>query len=129
MMIRAAIICIMLNKILVCIKVAVSSIGPPNETRRAVPVIDRNGGRIALGVILASKQYSAVAKKLARKVTRKTITVGIGPVTMGTSDNGMMYCSPNAFVRAKKIRLASMEMREIKIPTHMILLGRYFCIF
>jgi|GEM_PF-2412935 len=111
------------NKILVCITVSGSSIGPPNETRNAVPVIDRNGGKIALGVIMFKKPYNAVANKLERKVTKITITTGIGLVIETTLVNGMMYCSPNALVKAKKIRLASMDMMEINIPTHMILLG------
>jgi hypothetical protein len=129
MIIRAAIICIMLNKILVCIKVPGSSIGPPNETRKAVNVIDRKGGSVALGAILVSKLYNAVAKKADRKVTKITITTDRGLVTVGTSVNGMIYCSPNAFVKAKKDRLASMDIMEINIPTHTILLGMYFCIF
>ena len=129
MIISAVIICIILNKILVRIIVSGSSIGPPNDTRKAVTVIDRNGGRIALGENVSSKLYKVVAKKLAMKVTKITITTGIGAVAIGTSVNGMKNCSPNAFAKAKKIRLESMDMMEIRIPIHTILLGMYFCIF
>jgi len=126
---KAVIICITLNRILVCIKVPGSSIGPPNETRKAVPVIDRKGGSVALGTILVSKLYKTVAKRADSKVARITITTDMGLVIVGDSVNGMRYCSPNAFEKAKNMRLAIIEMMEINIPNQTILFGIIFCIF
>ena len=128
MMIIAAIICIMLNKIFVCINVLGSSIGPPKETRKAVPVIDRKGCIAALGAILTNKLYKPVAKKADSMVVMITITIDNGLVTVGDTVRGMKYCSPNAFVKAKNSKLAIMDMIETNIPNHKILFGIIFCI-
>ena len=86
---NAVIICITLNKIFVCIKVPGISNGPPNETRKAVPVIDKKGGSVALGAILDSILYKTVAKRADSKVARITITTDMGLVTVGDSVIGM----------------------------------------
>ena len=55
-----------------------SSIGPPNETIKAVRVIDRKGGRMACGVIFESKAYKPVAKRPDIKVASITMFSDIG---------------------------------------------------
>ena len=97
MIMSAAIICIPINKSLVCKTVPGSSIGPPNETRKAVPVMDKKGDNVALGATLASEAYRKVASMAERKVTRMTIKTDIGCVTVGGSVNGIKYCSPRTF--------------------------------
>jgi hypothetical protein len=128
MIIMAAIICIVLKRSLVCITAPGRSSGPPKETSRAVPATDRNGGIVALGAILDRKLYNMVAKSADVKVARITINTGMGPEFVEDSVNGMMYCSPSAWVKAKKSRLARTDTMDINKPTQTIFLVRSFCI-
>jgi len=86
----AAIICIALNRSLVCIPAPGRSNGPPKETSRAVPATDRKGGNVELGAILDRKLYSMAAKIAGMKVARMTIKTGIGPEFNGISVKGMI---------------------------------------
>ena len=98
-MITAAMTCIMLKRIFVCMVAAGKSKGPPKDRMRAVMDTDRN----TVAGFLAKRRSNPkkiLANRPAIRIARMGVRTGIGPRWELFPSSGIRYCSPRAFVRA-----------------------------